>query len=1186
MYLKALEIHGFKSFANKITFQFHNGITGIVGPNGSGKSNVGDAVRWVLGEQSAKQLRGSNMQDIIFAGTQNRKPMGYAYVAITLDNADHKLPVDYEEVTVARRVYRSGESEYLINGTTCRLKDVHELFFDTGIGKEGYSIIGQGQIDKILSGKPEERRELFDEAAGIVKFKYRKQTAQRKLDDEKQNLVRITDILTELEKQIGPLERQSKAAKEYVKLFGELKIQDANLFLLEMERIKQEVQELTEKISIAEHDLEDAGQEYERAKIAYDETNTQLDACMARIDEISRNMNEAEVHCGKLEGQIRVLQEQIHSVEMSEEHYKNREAEIKASIEERNRQKATLAEEKQSIQEKVNGASEVRGELNSRLKALQEEKESLNNQIEQGKNTIIASLNDAASEKSKLSRYDTILEQNQIRRAELNQKLLSAKSEEAEQDAIIEKLSKNLEETISVIDGVEVQIHEKEEKGNELRRKMEECSKQTAALSEAYHRDKSKLDSLVNLTERYDGYGNSIRRVMEQKDKHPGIIGVVADIIKTDKQYETAIETALGGSIQNIVTEDENTAKQMIAFLKQNKAGRATFLPLTSIRGSQTFQRQEVLKEQGVIGLADSLVQTEEAYRAVAVNLLGRTVVADTIDNAIALARKYKYSLRIVTLEGESLSPGGSMTGGSFKNNSNLLGRRREIEELETAVKNHAASHAEWKKQGQECTEQLAGISKELEVLKKELQQKQIAKSTAEVQIKQANARKEDSINGTSDLRREVFQIENQVQQIKAEKSEILMQIQAAEENRSTTEEKITASREILEQVSQQIESLTKEAAESELSFSESQQKIQFIRENEKRIEAEIRQFEQELEKLADNRVNQKDEICKKEEEIQVITGQIAEGRQRAAALREESEQAGKDKEVIVAKQKEYVSLREQMTEKTAGLDKELYRLRSRKEKSEEESDRKINYMWESYELTYSTAEDLRSDAFTDSTVLKTQIGELKAAIKKLGNVNPDSIEEYQEVSERYEFLKAQHEDLVESEKALAEIIAELDSGMRKQFEEKFLEIKVEFDKTFKALFGGGQGTLELSDSEDILEAGIRIIAQPPGKKLQNMMQLSGGEKALTAIALLFAIQNLKPSPFCLLDEIEAALDEANVDKFAKYLHKLTKHTQFIIITHRRGTMAVTDRLYGITMQEKGISTLVSVNLIEDELDA
>lgn len=1186
MYLKALEIHGFKSFANKISFQFHNGITGIVGPNGSGKSNVGDAVRWVLGEQSAKQLRGTNMQDIIFAGTQNRKPMGYAYVAITLDNADHKLPVDYEEVTVARRVYRSGESEYLINGTTCRLKDVHELFFDTGIGKEGYSIIGQGQIDKILSGKPDERRELFDEAAGIVKFKYRKQTAQRKLDDEKQNLVRITDILTELEKQLGPLERQSTAAKEYVKLYGELKIQDANLFLLEMERIKKEIQELTENINIAEHDLEEARKEYEHAKTAYDETNTQLDDCMRRIDEISRQLNETEVQCGKLDGQIHVLREQIHTVEMSEEHYKNREAEIKKSIEERMKQRTSFAEEKQSIQEKVSSASEVRSELSSRLKALQEEKVSLNNQIEQGKNTIIASLNDAAAEKSKLSRYDTILEQNQIRRAELNQKLLSAKSEEAEQDFIIQTLSQSLEEVDCSIKDLEAKIQDKEDSGKSIRSKIEECSKQAAAISEAYHRDKSRLDSLVNLTERYDGYGNSIRRVMEQKDKHPGIVGVVADIIKTDKQYETAIETALGGSIQNIVTEDENTAKLMITFLKQNKAGRATFLPLTSIKGAQTFQRQEVLKEQGVIGLADSLVQTEEAYRAVAVNLLGRTVVADTIDHAIALARKYKYTLRIVTLEGESLSPGGSMTGGSFKNNSNLLGRRREIEELENAVKEHATSHAEWKKQGQEYTEQLTAISTELEALKKDLQQKQITKSTAQVQIKQANDRKEDSINGTSDLRRELFQIENQVQQIKAEKNEILKQIQVAEENRNITEEKITASRETLEQVSQQIESLTKETAESELSYSESQQKIQFIRENEKRIQSEIRQFEQELVKIADNRLNQKDEIRKKEEEIQTITEQIAESKQQAVALREANEQAGRDKEIIVAKQKEYVALREQMNDKTAGLDKELYRLRSYKEKSEEESDRKVNYMWETYELTYSTAKELKSEELSNSALLKLRIGELKTAIKKLGNVNPDSIQEYQEVSERYEFLKTQHEDLIESEKALAEIIAELDSGMRKQFEEKFLEIKAEFDKTFKALFGGGQGTLELAEAEDILEAGIRIIAQPPGKKLQNMMQLSGGEKALTAIALLFAIQNLKPSPFCLLDEIEAALDEANVDKFAKYLHKLTKHTQFIIITHRRGTMAVTDRLYGITMQEKGISTLVSVNLIEDELDA
>ena len=689
MYLKSIEVHGFKSFANKITFKFHNGITGIVGPNGSGKSNVADAVRWVLGEQRIKQLRGASMQDVIFSGTEMRKPLGYAYVAITLDNKDHQLAIDYDEVTVSRRLYRSGESEYMINGTICRLKDVRELFYDTGIGKEGYSIIGQGQIDRILSGKPEERRELFDEAAGIVKFKRRKYAAQKKLEDEKQNLVRVNDILAELENQIGPLEKQSEKAREYLKKREELKNLDVNVFLLENVRVRQQLNEVDGKLKIAGGDLEETTRKYEQIKDEYEQVAGRIEMLDQEIEAARATLADTGVMRSKLEGEINVLKEQIHSAEGNEEHLQARIRSITEQINERTVEKDEILAQKKIIDEKLEQLEQERTEARRILEETQRKIEELNNNIESGKNTIIDALNNRATIKSKLGRYDTMLEQINIRKAELNSRLLRAKSDEAAQAETIKKL----EEEFEAVNVVIRELNEKQETMEEqlvaLREELSGRDQKLRDTQVLYHQEKSKLEALSNLTERYEGYGGSVKAVMERKGQEKGIIGVVADIIQADAKYETAIETALGGNIQNIVTEDEETAKRMISYLKKTKGGRATFLPLTSITHPQEFKNPEALNEEGVIGMADELVKIDKKYRNVAKAMLGRIVVIDNVDHAVKIARKFDYGIRMVTLEGELLVPGGAISGGAFKNNSNLLGRRREMEELEKKVRQY-----------------------------------------------------------------------------------------------------------------------------------------------------------------------------------------------------------------------------------------------------------------------------------------------------------------------------------------------------------------------------------------------------------------------------------------------------------------------------------------------------------------
>lgn len=1185
MYLKSIEVQGFKSFANKIIFEFQNGITGIVGPNGSGKSNVADAVRWVLGEQSAKQLRGSKMEDVIFAGTEARKPVGFAYVSITFDNEDHALPVEYNEVTVTRKVFRSGESEYQLNGHSCRLKDITELFYDTGIGKEGYSIIGQGQIDKILSGRPEERRELFDEAAGIVKFKRRKAASIKKLENERENLVRVNDILKELEKQVGPLEKQSEKAKEYLKLKQDLKIRDVNAFLMESDDIRNSLKECEEKSLIAANDLKAANEEYDSTKAEYDALEIQLNEINNSIETTNTLLSNTEIEKQRLDGVINVYAEQIKTIQANSIHYTNRLSDINKSIDEKNDSLSKLDEEKQSLAESLTSYEEKRAEAKAKHDEILNSIEEINRNIEDYNNKIIDVLSLKTKTTADNQKFQTMLEQKNIRKAELNSIIIQKKSEENLADNSINEFSDQLVKADNKINNLTEQINDVNQGIITNKDKITELTSIIDKEQTQYHREKSKHESLIAITERYDGYGNSIRKIMELKETNSGILGVIADIIKVEKKYETAIETALGGTIQNIVTDNEKTAKELIAYLKENKLGRATFLPITSVSGKNTYESEPCMQEKGVIGLASSLVRVDFEYTKLAKYLLGRILVVDNIDNALSIAKKYKYSLRIVTLEGEQLNPGGSMTGGAFKNASNLLGRRREIEELKKNVADVSKSLNEHKSLTSELRKSVASLREQNDSLNKAMREAQVEKNTIVMNLNSATNRRDEIISSLTDINSQIADVEREITEISGNLSNASDSLASLDSINEESKNEIEALNSLLAEKKLEEAAANDSFDNIKLQFSSLLQKDSFIDENKLRINQEISELKAESDDIQLKMSSTNEEISAKNSEILQVKEKIAVSSKQIEDCKTKIESLKEKRNNYTNSHKVFFDKRESISGRISDLDKEVYRLNATKEKLEESLDILTDYMWDEYELTYSYASEYKNEEFISLPALKKEINSLKSSIRALGDVNVNSIEEFKEVNERYQFLKSQHDDLIEAENSLVKIINELDQGMRVQFQQKFDEIKVEFDKVFKELFGGGHGTIQLVDDEDILECGILIISQPPGKKLQNMMQLSGGEKALTAISLLFAIQNLKPSPFCLLDEIEAALDDSNVARFANYLHKLTKHTQFIVITHRRGSMSAADRLYGITMQEKGVSTLVSVDLIADDLE-
>ena len=1161
MYLKCIEIQGFKSFANKIRFDFHNGITGIVGPNGSGKSNVADAVRWVLGEQKVKQLRGSSMQDVIFAGTETRKPMGYAYVAITLDNSDHKLPTDYKEVTVARRIYRSGDTEYLMNGAPCRLRDINELFYDTGIGKEGYSIIGQGQIDKILSDKPEDRRELFDEAVGIVKFKRRKDMTLKKLASEKENLVRINDILTELEKQIPTLERQSEKAKVFFKERDALKARDVNLFLLENQKNIAELEKVKESEETIERDLEQAREAQTRAGEEYESGQSRLSGLESEIESIRSKITNASVVREKIEGDIKVIEEQVRAASGNAEHFKSRKESVSAEIEKGRREEEEILTRKKDIDDK--------------LEQLRRE--------QLGAKESAAACSERATIKSNIASIAARQEENERRMQELSVGIEQAQSNETEQTQIISDLRRQFGEIASSIKAMQERQKEIETTISGMKKRLGDEDEQLRESQLRYHQEKSRLDALVNLTERYEGFGGSVRKVMQNRSAEKGVIGVVADLLKTDKKYETAIEVALGGNIQNIVTKDAETARRMIELLKREKAGRATFLPLNDLGRAQEFKNTKVLQEPGVIGLADSLVRCDDRYRPVAASLLGRIVIVDRFDHAAAVNKKYSHSVRMVTLDGELFMPGGAISGGAFKNSSNLLGRRREMAELQERVKAHEKETKQHEQAIEDIKSERTSLRRELEENRQAQQEAFLRQNTVRMSIASQQEKKKEAAGSAEEMARERELIEQQKKDLEADRRD-------AEERLASSADGEQKMNDAVSELEQKLAAMRKEEGEAtqvlakwDMEIEKILQQQSFEQKDLDRIREDLVRRGRELEEIEEAITRGDSVIATGAERIRSLKGQLSDSQDAQDDGRKALSDKNEEREKLKKAMQETIAARESLSEQIHALDKESVRLHNRRERLQEDVDNQVAYMWTEYEITLSDAMKLRDEQFRDISVLKKEIAEIKARIKALGSVNVDAIEEYRELMERYTFLKTQHDDLVEAAASLEKIIEELDTSMRAQFREQFSRIQAEFDKVFKLMFGGGKGRLELMEDRDILEAGVRVIAQPPGKKLQNMNALSGGEKALTAIALLFAIQNLKPSPFCLLDEIEAALDESNVVRFAEYLHKLTEYTQFIVITHRRGTMQEADRLYGITMQEKGVSALVSVDLIDEE---
>ncbi|MBR1876959.1 MAG: chromosome segregation protein SMC [Lachnospiraceae bacterium] len=766
MYLKSIEIHGFKSFADRIKLDFKNGITGIVGPNGSGKSNVADAVRWVLGEQSARQLRGASMQDVIFSGTEIRKPMGYAYVSICIDNEDRALAAEYDEVTVTRRVYRSGESDYLINGNECRLRDINELFYDTGIGKEGYSIIGQGQIDKILSGRPEDRRELFDEAAGIVKFKKRKDTALKKLESEKNNLIRLNDILSEVERQVGPLEKQSEAAKVYLKKKEELKELDANVFIIESERYEKQINELNEKYDIVVNDCKRIDTRMEESRARYDEATGRINSLEEQIGNMRSDISNSSVQKGKIDAQIQVLREQINSIHSTDEHFNARIKTVKETIAEHEKSLEKFRKSKEDIDRQAKEAAESGAGNVAALKEFDEKIEALTAQLEEKKQLVVDTINARGEIKGNLERIRTILEQAGIRKAEFNSRLLRMKSDEASQEEVIEKFENELRALSEEIGKLDEQNAANELKLGEIKAELDEAEYKERQLDGLYRENKTKLETLKNIAERYEGYGNAVRAVMGQKSSIPGINGVVADIIKVEGKYENAIETALGANLQNVVVKDENTAKKLIEFLKNEHAGRVTFLPLSSIQ-KRDFNAPDALNGTGVIGMADTLVNViDKKYEIVAQNLLGNFIVVDNIDNAIKLARDFRFTLRIVTLAGEALNPGGSISGGSFRNKSNFLGRQREIDELSKTLKEQLSVRDKILRNIEELRDKRTEIREKNAKLSEEMQNKQISLSTVKLNLDSANEKKKDALSGTKWIAEEGAGIDAQIKSI------------------------------------------------------------------------------------------------------------------------------------------------------------------------------------------------------------------------------------------------------------------------------------------------------------------------------------------------------------------------------------------------------------------------------------
>ncbi len=1187
MYLRKLEIQGFKSFADKISLDFHSGITAVVGPNGSGKSNIGDAVRWVLGEQSAKTLRGSKMEDVIFAGTEHRKPVGFAEVSLTIDNDDNYLPVSYSEVTITRRVYRSGESEYYINKTSCRLKDIHELFLDTGIGRDGYSIIGQGRVDEILSSKSEDRRLIFEEASGIMKYKVRKQDAERKLNLTEQNLVRINDIINELESQLEPLREQSEAAKKYLTLRESLKELEVNVYLNNIDKLKEKIKEY----EIQFKDIRDNIEAEERRLRSITTQNQQKTELLKNLDE---HITEArgkfyfiEANLEKNSSEVKLKNEKINSLNTNIVRIKEENSEISSKLEllnteEKNRQKKIeyLNGQYSDFSKKL---EKYQAELDGILSTLDESER----QIEMLKSGIMDKLDIQSDKRTQINNIKNHIENLRKRQNSIGTEVYSLKLEKDKDNMKKEDLIESIRNTSILIKHSSEKINELNNEKTELKGTLSDLEKQHGNIRTDIQVKTSRHKMLKDMENSMEGYSRSVKEVMTACRQSPelgkGIHGTIAQLVEVDKKYETAIEMTLGSALQNIVTSSEDDAKKAIEFLKRNRVGRATFLPITSVKGKRlddnTLRRLESC--QGFCGVASDLVTSDSAYNGIVLNLLGRVVVTENLDSGISIARKFGYTFRIVTLEGDILSTSGSMSGGSNDHRSSgILSRSREISELENIIEGLKKDEIKYGAKINDVRQMLLEIDTEFNEYSNKLRDNELIKTRDEnhLQMIEDNLRKTDAKIGM--LINDKEKMAKQEQETLLEQQKYEVELEAIETDISETKAVIAEHQEKFKADQTVRDDLHQEITDFKISVNSITESIQSVTENLDRIKGE-------REALTRSYTRKQEEINKANNEIELLKQEINGLDNSTRSLQDEKtgktleiDRLVEEKKVLEEESTDFIE-KLNTTNKTIHLLHEEYnRIDIKKAKAEAEMKSIQDRMWDEYELTYSNAVELKKEIENISEAQRN-ISEYRAQIKALGPVNVSSIDEYIKTKERFEFMSVQKNDMEQAKDKLHKIIHEMVQVMKKQFVEQFKLINENFGIVYKELFGGGKAELIISDEDNVLESGIEIEVQPPGKKLQNMMLLSGGERAFTAIALLFAILRLKPTPFCLLDEIEAALDDANVYRFGEYLKKYSHNTQFIMVTHRKGTMESADTMYGVTMQEHGVSKVVSMKMGE-----
>ncbi len=1192
MNFEKIEMFGFKSFADKQEIKFGDGITGIVGPNGCGKSNVADAIRWVLGEQSAKTLRGSSMQDVIFSGTQDRKSLSYCEVSLFFDNSNKMFSIDYNEVIITRKLYRSGESEYFINKQPSRLKDIINLLHECGIGKEGYVIIGQGKVQEIMSAKPEDRRAIFEEATGIAKFKGQKNESERKLDRTRENLLRYSDIISELENQLGPLERQAEKTRQFRDLSADLKHHEINVYISKFENVATEKAKINTKIAAITEETEQRQKEYDQAQLDYEKILADINSADDVLKKLNDEMLEKRLGIEKSEGAAKLYNERISFLQSDIVRAKNQIASNLAKVEENAKLKAELIEKSKQIKEDIKNLNGEISDLTAKISTLTEKLDEGETKAEETRQRVLESMESLSD--INLNKGSLSAERNALVEKKTNYENTLAMLCE-KRDALLdgkEKLDKEITAIDKSVYELKGEISQKEDDVRSFNEKTAEIDNKIFNLNSNLSMLTAKENFVVGIKESYEGYAPAVKRLLlsakEDKAVSSRIKGVVASLIKTEAKFDVAIETALGASAQNIVTANPDDAKYLIEYLKRNKAGRVTFLPVTSVK--PRYENEQVrlaLKERGALGLANKLVSYEGYYENVISNLLGNTLIADNIDNATQIANKYKFAFKIVTLEGDVFSPQGSMTGGSRRQDTpNLLAGDRQLDEIRARIAEKRKEMDELKRNKSEfdskrnaATDELTMLSDRYQAKKQELlllREKLTATETSLVE----NNKNYESV--TSQLE----EVEIKIEYINARYEEIRSGGEKLEADKNSAGEEVAVRKAEHEALRAERDSLKEKLTATQIAVADARAETD-------RINGETLRLGEDSEAMLSLNKKAEDDISTKEEIIEKIKLEA----EKVALSEEEQQYVNNLRKKIEFTESNKIKLRSDLAktdENKVYLSEQLNNLADKRHIEDialTKIDSDIEYygqrISEEYEETYESAMQYKVEGYNASEG-EMEISRLKRKINSLGSINPNAIDDYNSVKERYDEMSVQKEDLEKAESDIVKAIDTLKKEMLTRFNEGFTKINENFTRIFKELFGGGRAMLELDYEgvEDPLDAGVNIIAEPPGKKLQKLSLLSGGEQALTAIAILFSILRLRPMPFCVLDEIEAALDEANVDRFARYLKKFSNETQFIVITHRKPTMELADSLFGVTMQEKGVSKLVSVKLSDIGDDA